>query len=542
MAWVKRIRTASGATGVQVWESVGGKRRLVAHVGSARDEFELGLLLDQAEQIMAGPGQDALDIGAISRQVSALVAEPSDQLFADNDKPVLASSAVASGTMVVATASDLLFDVLSSVYADLGFDQVGDEVFRDLVVARIVKPTSLLAVDLVLESLGRRSASFSTRRRTLERCYDGSYRDQLAELAFAYAQAHSDISTVFYDVTTLRTAAEREDSFRRVGFSKDRSIDPQVTVGLLTDRCGIPLEIAAFEGNRAEKLTLIPVLTGFKDRHGIENLVVVADAGMLSATNCAALDDAGFYFILGSRATKAPLDLEAHYRWHGTYMTDGQIIDTLTPKVGKNCDRDPAVRAEPVWDPESHPGSWRAIWTFSTKRFMHDNKVLRGQLERAQNALTGERPARKPRFLKASKTGYTFDQVTYDRAVAIAGTKGYVTNVPASLMPATEVMADYHNLWRVEETIKISKSDLKARPLFARRRQAIEAHLTVVLAALAVVRVAQQRSGITIRRIIETLEPLRSATLTSNGIQRTIPPAISPEQHQLITALTGKGD
>ena len=101
------------------------------------------------------------------------------------------------------TASGLLYDVLAGVYADLGFDALGDEVFRDLVIARVAEPTSLLDADRVLAEMGRVSASLSTRKRTLRRCFDGNYRDRLAGLCFTRARARGDVSLVLYDVTTL---------------------------------------------------------------------------------------------------------------------------------------------------------------------------------------------------------------------------------------------------------------------------------------------------------------------------------------------------
>jgi hypothetical protein len=97
-------------------------------------------------------------------------------------------------------------------------------------------------------------------------------------------------------------------------------------------------------------------------------MVVVADAGMLSAGNLRDLDDAGLGFIVGSRTTKAPIDLEPHFRWHGDAFTDGQVIDTVTPRTGRNAENDPAVRAEPVWGPGTHPGLWRAVWAYSARR------------------------------------------------------------------------------------------------------------------------------------------------------------------------------
>jgi hypothetical protein len=105
------------------------------------------------------------------------------------------------------------------VFDGLGFGVVGDDCFRDLVIARIVEPTSLLDVDRVLAELGRVSASLTTRKRTLRRTHSGAYRDQIAEACFAHASTSGDVSLVLYDVTTLYFEAEREDELRKVGYS-----------------------------------------------------------------------------------------------------------------------------------------------------------------------------------------------------------------------------------------------------------------------------------------------------------------------------------
>ena len=82
-------------------------------------------------------------------------------------------------------------------------------------------------------------------------------------------------------------------------------------------------------------------------------------------------------------------------------------------------------------------------------------------------------------------------------------------------MDGPAVVADYHDLYQVERSFRMTKSDLAARPIFHRIRDSIEAHLTVVFAALAVSREAQARTGVSIRRIFETLMPLRTATISS---------------------------
>jgi len=536
MAWVRRVRTKSGATAVQVADYVDGRRCILAHLGSAHDPGELGLLVGMARD-MIERGQPMLDFGVEFpvRQVSLLGPVGEASLF-DKQVARLKPSPVGQAK-VVGAWSTLLFSVLGQVFDDLGFNEIGDRVFKDLVLAQIVEPTSLLDVDRVLFDMGRRVGSLSTRKRTLARCVSGDYRARVADACFKQASTSGDVSLCLYDVTTLRTQAAKEDEFRQVGFSKDRSVDPQIVVGLLVDRNGFPLEVACFEGNKAEKHTMIPVIDMFRARHGVEHMVVAADAGMLSAANLKALDDAGYQFIVGSRSTKAPIDLESHFAWHGEFVVDGQIVDTLTPKIGRNTDNDVSLRGEPVWGPDTNPSSWRAIWQYSGKRFTHDTQMLSLQQTRALAIINGDRQAHKARFVKKLGGHWALDQTSLARARKVAGLKGYVTNMPAYVMPAEEVIARYHDLWHVEQSFRISKSDLAARPFFARQRDAIEAHITIVFTALAITRTIQQRTGLTIRRVIRALRPLRSATIKINGVTQTIPAEIPEDKQAIINAI-----
>jgi len=538
VAWIRRVRTASGATAVQIAESVDGRRRIVRHVGSARDEAELGLLMDEARRLLEDDQQGLLDLGITPPLPKAvMISAPQAGLFRTLSATAAMPARAVSRTRVLKTSSGLLYETLAAVYTSLGFDVVADEVFRDLVIARIVEPTSLLDADRVLAEMGRRSASLSTRKRTLRRAHAGSHRGQIAAACFNHAATNGDVSLVLYDVTTLYFEAEKEDDLRKVGYSKERRVDPQIVVGLLVDRHGFPLEIGCFEGNKAETLTIVPIVKQFQTRHRLVDMVVVADAGMLSSTNLKALDEADLRFIVGSRVTKAPKDLESHFRWHGDAFSDGQVIDTITPRTGHKIDNDPMVKAEPVWSPEAHPGSWRAVWAYSTKRAVRDNKTLTHQENRAKAVVAGEKTARTTRFVKNTSSGHVLDEASLARARRLVGLKGYVTNIPANVMPAAEIIASYHDLWTVEQSFRMSKTDLRARPIFARTRDAIEAHLTIVFTALAVSREVQNRSGRSLRRVLRTLKPLRSATVTINGITTTIPPGLNPEEKALLDAL-----
>lgn len=142
----------------------------------------------------------------------------------------------------------LLWSALDKAYADIGFDALGDEAFKQMVLARLIEPCSKEATINVLERLGIEHVSRRTLFHSLKRCAQRAYRDTLAQACFTHASRHGDLSLVLYDVTTLYFEAEREDEdweankgFRRVGYSKERRVDPQIIVGLLVDRAGNPL-------------------------------------------------------------------------------------------------------------------------------------------------------------------------------------------------------------------------------------------------------------------------------------------------------------
>ncbi|TDE95079.1 IS1634 family transposase [Occultella glacieicola] len=178
----------------------------------------------------------------------------------------------------------------------------------------------------------RRSAPaphLNTLYNSLKRSRERDYRDMLATACLAHsARTTGTAALIMYDVTTLHFENADEDELRRLGMSKEHRVDPQVQVGLMVDPGGFPLEVHLFEGNKAETTTLVPVLTAFQERHGVTDMVVVADAGMLSAGNLNALEEAGFSFIVGSRLTKPPT----------TWPTISSVTGTTSP-TGRSWSR-----------------------------------------------------------------------------------------------------------------------------------------------------------------------------------------------------------
>jgi len=200
----------------------------IEHVGSAHDEVELALLMHMAqERIHAGQGQ--LPLG--------------------QDRP---GGRPVAGPAVTGTPSLVLWQTLERLYTDLGFDALRDRTFKQLVLGRIVEPTSKVDTIRVLEELGVKAPGQATIYRCLARAIERGYRDQLGKACYAHAAPTGRLGAVLYDLTTLYFETPKEDSLRKVGMSKERRVDPQVTVGLLCDPGGFPLAVHLFEGNKAE--------------------------------------------------------------------------------------------------------------------------------------------------------------------------------------------------------------------------------------------------------------------------------------------------
>ena len=519
---MRKVRTASGAVAVQIITRASGVVLSIEHVGSAHDDAELSLLLLAAEERLS-PGQEAFELGDLPR-VAASVTRIADwtepkalKVPASRGRPPV----VAGGGRLIGTSSVLLWETLKDAYSRLGFEELGDDAFRAMVLARLIEPTSKADTLRVLSEIGAPTPSLRTLFRSLERCGRREYRDQIARACLAYSTRASGLAAlVMYDVTTLHFERDDEDQLRKVGMSKERRADPQVQVGLLVDPAGFPLEVHLFEGNKAETKTIVPVLEAFQARHGVTDLVVVADAGMLCAANLNALEDAGFSFIVGSRLTKAPYDLADHFASKGDAFTDGQILESTRVMDFKGDGRERRIVDQ---------------WLF--KRHKRDDRNINLMIERAERIAAGKSAARQARFLKVTGGTTSLNETTIARARQLAGLKGYVTNLPATALSGEAVIAAYHDLWQVEASFRMTKNDLRARPVFHHQRDAIEAHLTVVFAALAVSRYLTTTTGQSLKKIIRTLRAVHTATIEVNGQRLTLDQAPNDTANAILTAL-----
>jgi len=469
VAYVRTVKTASGATAVQIVHSNRRGSREIAHIGSAHSPAEVEVLKTVARQRLHA-NQDTLDLD--------------DGRLGDHEAPIVSSQA------------RHLWEVLSTAYQVLGLDRAcgGDEVFTLLTLARVIEPTSKLDSIRVLTEVGIAAPSYPTIKRRLSVYATPEWRDALASVCAAHVGL-GPATLVLYDVTTLYFETDEGDGFREPGFSKERRLEPQITVGLLTDVRGFPLQVHAFDGNTAETKTILPVIQAFAAAHGLPEVTVVADAGMLSEANLAAIEDAGLRFIVGARIPDVPYQVSQWRRTHpGEPIGDGQIF--VQPWV-MGTKTDPRKRT--------------IFYQYRADRAKRTLKGIDQQIAKAEKAVAGQAAVKRNRFVHLTGATKTINRSLEAKARALAGLKGYVTNLKA---PTAEyVLGAYHQLWQIEKSFRMSKTDLRARPIYHHKRDSIEAHLTIVMAALAVSHWLERQTSWSIRKLVKTLRRYRSIAI-----------------------------
>jgi hypothetical protein len=179
--FLRKVKTASGATAVQLTERRGGRDRVLEHLGSAHTEAELAALMQVGRERLY-PGQGMLPVEL------------------EQDGPGSGSA------LVQATTSRLLIEVIRSAWHRLGFHVIKDEAFFQLVLARVTEPTSVRDAGRVLTNLGVAAKHRNSFVAALKRCQHKKYRDQIATACFEHAASSGDVSLVLYDVTVRREA------------------------------------------------------------------------------------------------------------------------------------------------------------------------------------------------------------------------------------------------------------------------------------------------------------------------------------------------
>lgn len=449
----REVKTGSGKTAVQVYYLYNRKRVIVKHLGSAMTHEERDNLKQQAQQF----------IEEYSSQAT---------LF-----PTLKPGAYSYLEQYECTGFyySFFYDTIQRLIAQIGFEELTSNLFKDLVTIRILEPASKLrSIELIETYFGiqhRRQSYYKEAKKWL------SLKNQVLEKINDFAQKEYgfDYSLLFYDVTTLYFETFEGDDLRKTGFSKDsKSQQPQILVGLMVNKDGFPLAFDIFPGNTFEGHTILPVVKAFIQKNNVKRFTVVADAAMISADNIKELKAEGIHYIVGARLGNLPL----------------AIFEEINAKIKREDGK--TIRI--------HTDKGYLICSFSNARYRKDKYEMEKQILKAQTILKSPSKNTKAKFVKAHNEVLKLNEELIQKNTKLLGVKGYYTDLNEQELPTNIVIERYHELYKVEQAFRVAKSDLETRPIFHFKEDPIKLHLLICFLALVISKHIEIKTGLSIRR------------------------------------------
>lgn len=278
--FIRQKKNKSGLISIQIIDKSSGKYRVVRTIGSSSDAVVIENLIIKAKDfVKTHKGTREFDFTSSSLQIETIL------------------NSITSHKLV---GIDL---VLGQIFDDIGFNVIEDELFKDLVLYRLVYPKSKLKTTEYLYRYAQKNYSEDDIYRYLDKLHS-KQKELVQQISYGHTRKvlNNEISIVFYDVTTIYFEIDNEDELRKTGFSKEgKHQNPQIVLGLLVSKNGYPLAYEIFKGNQFEGHTMLPVVDAFKEKYKLDQLIIIADSGLLSKSNIEELQSKGYEFILGAR-------------------------------------------------------------------------------------------------------------------------------------------------------------------------------------------------------------------------------------------------
>ena len=467
---VRIVKTPTGKFGVQVVSRYGKHFILHKQIGSAKTEEEKQKLISDAQTYIYShdPQQNLFDERGMFSRLEEIAITKSQPLF--------------------------LYRLLCGVYHHVGFDTFPDPVIKDLIVARVYQPVSKREIVEILEDSFDRSYSLKTVYRHLKTAVENNLKDcfQTALINFVRNGLNDSLRLVFYDVTTLAFDSQAKEGLKDFGFSKDhRFQDVQIVVGLVVNRDGFPLYFDVFNGRTFEGKTFIPVVEKIKSLLVSPELTVIADAAMISKLNIEELDIRHIGFIVGARLGNLPKHLREKIS-QDILGTDKSI--TTVNYLGH-----------------------RLVCQYLSSRAAKDRSDREKQVEKAKRVVSSpSKITGRFKFVETVNGTYEVNENLVKKATLLEGIKGYVTNTK---LDEQTIINRYHDLWRIEKSFRMTKSDLSARPIFHQLDKTIISHLIIVFAGLAIARYLEIKTNLPFKKIIKMAKKVltHKVTITKTG-------------------------
>lgn len=467
MLHVRVVKTKVGSRSVQVIRYANSRRIIVKHIGTGNND----------EEIIALRGIAHSYIEEISQQPSFFLdTQPPDNLI------------ILSQCEYLGFYYSFLYDILYAIQTQMGYSSSADEMLNDLVIMRIVEPASKLrSIELMETYFGirhRRQQYYESALKWLE--LKNTVETQT--LHFVKKEYGFDFSLLFYDVTTLYFETFESDELRKPGFSKDnKSQQPQILVALMVTHDGFPVAYEIFAGNTFEGHTMLPVIESFIRKHKVQHFTVVADAAMISTSNIKALLQAHINYIVGARL--------------------GNVSEQLLDDIDRNLLREDGSMIRLKTD------NGYLICSFSKQRYKKDKYEMEKQIEKAKMLLSQPSKTSKVKFLKTEEAKIKLNEELIDKTTKLLGVKGYYTDMEESVTDSTTIIERYHDLYKIEQAFRISKNDLKTRPIFHFKEEPIKLHLLICFMALAVSKHIEIKAATSIRAFLTECKKITDARM-----------------------------
>ena len=493
--FVRKKRNTSGVVSIQVIDKSGGSYRVVKTMGSSSEKDRIEeLYLLGLQWISSYAGQNQLDF---------------------TDERQLFDRFLSGIRQISVSGTELL---LGKLFDQIGFGHIPDKLFRQLVLARICYPVSKLRTVDYLKKYHSLEVDEDSVYRYLDKLYN-TQKEAVQQISYEHTLRilGGKINIVFYDVTTLYFEIDYEDELRKTGFSKEgKHQNPQIILGLLVSIDGYPLAYEIHEGNKFEGHTMLPVIDAFRTKYGLDKLIIVADSGLLSNDNIDQLNRKGYEFILGARIRSE------------TKQFKDEILS-----LGLQNGQSTVIKKD---------GTQRLVISYSERRAKKDRINREKGLSRLQKKV------KSGKLTKASinNRGYNkylilngevdvkIDMVKYEEDGKWDGLKGYLTNTKLS---KDEVIANYSHLWKIEKAFRISKNDLKIRPIYHRLQPRIEAHICIAFVAYKIYKelerqLKEKKSALTPEKAIDIAKTIYSIKLETSANREVIEKTIILNQEQ----------
>jgi transposase len=487
--FIRRLKNRSGSTSIQVIQKINGRYKVLKTIGCAT-------LLHDIEKLELLARQE---IERLTSQPKLFVSEQ-DELI-DKTLSTLENSDIRT------IGPEIIF---GKIYDSIGFNKVGEDMFRHLVISRLVFPLSKLKTVEYLQRFQGIKISIDSIYRFLDKLND-KLKIQVEQIAYNHTLKvlKGNINVVFYDMTTLYFESSDEDDLRKTGFSKDgKHQNPQIFIGLLVGLEGYAIGYDIYEGNIYEGHTLIPFIQKISEKFKIEKPIIVADAGLLSKNNIKSLEENQYEYILGGRLKN-----------ESNQIKEMILADQYSDGVLKSYQK-----------------------TEKSRVIVHysDNRAKKDEYNRTRGLMRLEKKIKAGKLTKSSinNKGYnkylkltgeveiTIDYNKYQQDNVWDGLKGYVTNTK---LTDKEVLENYRHLWHIEKAFRMSKTDLRIRPIYHRLQRRIEAHICISFTAYCIYKelervLYEKKSTISLRQAAELTHTIYQLkyTLPESKLEKSI--------------------